>query len=261
MPSAEALDSDAMIEVAPAVPAAAKTERMPDAPTSSAPSVAKKAAPPPTKTTKKMAKAPDAPIPLTSADPFRDAVPAAEPSEDDLELATKKPSKNLLYAGIGGVALLAIVLFVKLGSSSDEATTKPTPPVAVGPAVQSPTSDIPPPPPKDEDPTETAPAAKATEAPAAKATEAAAKATEAPAAKATEAPAQAPPAVTAKTPEPPKTVAATPAPVAKTPEPPKTVAATPAPPKPKAATPATTPAAPKTPPKSTGGGIVRDSPF
>lgn len=228
--AAEALTSDAIIEVVPAVSAAATIEPSRSTFPSSAPAPPTKS--PPATTIEKTA---DAPFPLTSADPFPSVVPAAEPSVDDLALATKRPSKNLLYAGIGGVALIAMGLLVKLASPSDTAAPDPAP-TALKPAAPSPTNDIPPPPPKDEEATEAVPAVKGTEAPTR-------AATEAPAAKTHDVPTHATPTATAKAHEPPRATTSTAA--ARSPDAPR----------------ATTPAAPKAPPKSTGGGIVRDSPF
>jgi hypothetical protein len=254
-PSSEAIDSDAMIEVIPKPP---MTTRMPDAPTSSAPATfssgvassnpplalpASPSNPPATATAaaraaavtqapaQKTPSAAPAPLPIAAPDPFR----SASISSSDDDLFPQKKSNKVVFIGLGCAALLVVGLVVKFAGSSDEAPAKPAASVtAVGPAIPSPTNDIPPPPPKEEEP---APAPKTAAAPPA--------------------PEPTPAAAPAPTPRAKEPVAAAPKPA----DPPR-AAAPPAQPKPRAAPPpAAAPPAPKTAPKATGGGIVRDSPF
>lgn len=257
--SSEALDSSSVIEVS-APPEPTKTAPLPGAPGSSSKTVAADAAAKaehatPAKVTPPAAapaanelarpRRSDPPIPIAAADPFRDA-PVAKPSDPDLSFVKKRSSKSVALVALGAVALVGIGLYAKLSSSGEEASPSTPKAAQLGPAPESPEDDIPPPPSKDE--LAATPVATAV-SPAEESPEPSPK-PEPPAAhaKTEPSPKAAAPAAHAKTERPPKT------------ETPKTVAAA-TPPKPKPAKAAPAPASPKTAPKSTGGGIVRDSPF
>jgi hypothetical protein len=223
-PSAEAIDSANVIEVVPPAPETAPLPSSSVAANAVTLASAMKAELSPTGAS--AGGGAKEPLAVAAPDPFRN-VPAAPKSEDDLAFVVKKRSpKTMIFGAIGVVTILGAGLVWKLASAPNAPPARPSTSAAVGPAVPTPTDDIPPPPPKEEEP-----APKAAAAP-------------------TPPPAPEPPA-------PAPTHAPTHAHAAKTPEPPpRPVAAAPAP------RPRATPVpAPKSPPKSVGGGIVRDSPF
>lgn len=274
MPSAEALDSANVIEVAPAVPDFAKTmplaqpapavdphrtqaasdNRIPQA------QVAKPSSVPPAGGVAQadpFRPAPSSmgskPPPASRAPSVRPAVPArpaprpaSSVSTDELEaLMPPKRGKGTMFAVVGVGIAIAMGLFLKFALTDDPPPTKTnvsssTNGPALGPAK---TADIPPPPTPDEMPTAPAtPPAKASEP----------KPVEpAPVVAAGGAAAEPKPAPKAVEPAPRPTPVREPRPTS------RPVAAAPAP----APAPKPAPEPPKTAPKAPPGGIVRDNPF
>jgi hypothetical protein len=235
-PSSEALDSQNVIEVAPAANSLSTTQPMGNnarVANSSPPVASASPSAPPRSAAPASAKPVTRNVtrPAAAVDPFK-----ASALDSDEFPPIRKSNKGVIFGVVGVAIAVGLGLFLKFALSPDEpakpATT--TPAATAAPAKEN---DIPPPPAKEDIP----PAATtATPPPAVAKTDPA-------------------PAVT--TADPPKK--ADPPPVAKAPDPPRTVAAAPAakPPKQPAAASPPPAAPPKTPPKSTGGGIVRDSPF
>lgn len=172
--------------------------------------------------------------------------PSLEGTEELQALVMKRSNKGLVFAGVGVVAVIGLIVAVKFAVSSSPDTPKVEATSAAAAKIPE-SKDIPPPP-------------EATEVPAAPVS----AAPEAPKAPDKAEPTAAPEPVAAK-PEP-KPAPAPPPPVAKPAPAPKPVvaAARPAPAPRPAPRPAAAPApapAPKAPPKPPSGGIVRDNPF
>jgi hypothetical protein len=224
--SGEPLDADQVIEVAPAkakaVASSADAATLPVG--NKTPSVPPKAPPAAAKKPASSSK--------VAADPFKKApVAIAAPADASDEYPVVKKSKNWIYIAVGLGIAIGVGGVVKFAMSDDPPPAKTATTATAAPPP--PKEDIPPPPPKDEVTTpSTATVAAAT----------------------TTAPAPAPEPSPAKDP----VVAPTPPPRAAPVQPsrPAPVAAAPAPrPRPAPVSP------PKTPTKSSGGGIVRDTPF
>jgi hypothetical protein len=133
MPSTEALDSASVIEATPAAAAPAP----PPAATLGA-----------VMTTQPMTtQTPSNRPPAFAADPFRNVAPVSEP-DDDLQVVKKKSGMGL-FLGIGVVCIgiLGAGIYAKFGMNQEDPKPAHT---ALGPATQSPTADIPPPPSKEE---------------------------------------------------------------------------------------------------------------
>jgi hypothetical protein len=229
-PSSEALDSQNVIEVAPAK-SLSTTQPMNQsarAPLSQGPGPSSRgpgsAGPASVGTASAKPVTRNVVRPASAVDPFK-----ASALDSDEFPPLKKSNKGLIFGVVGVAIAVGLGLFLKFALSPDEPAKTTTLPATTTATAKE--NDIPPPPPKEETP----PAVTATATPPP-----------------TVVKAEPPPAA-----DPPKK--ADPPPVQKSPDPPRTVAAAPA--KPPKQPPSSPPTTPKTPPKSTGGGIVRDSPF